>query len=86
MLSAKLIRSQLQPIWWIYWDYYQLDEADYLMPLNDLFNNPIKHEYVTNLKDHPYPKFLSTQGRELLLKRFREYPEYKSLVLDEDSE
>jgi putative transposase len=92
MLSAKLIRSQLQaekPIWWNYWDYCPRDEADYWVRLNYLFNNPIKHGYVTDLKDYPYSSFhafLAEQGRERLIKQFREYSEYKHLALDEDRE
>jgi putative transposase len=92
MLSAKFIRAQVQaekPIWWNYWDYCPRDEADYWVRLNYLFNNPIKHGYVTDLNDYPYSsfhEFLKKQGREFLVNQFREYPEYKNLVLDEDSE
>jgi putative transposase len=53
--------------------------------LNYLFNNPIKHGYVTNLTDYPYSSFhlmLQKQGREALIKQFKEYPEYKTLDLE----
>lgn len=92
MLSAKFIRSQLQaekPIWWNYWDYCPRDERDYFIRLNYLFNNPIKHGYVADLRDYPHSSFhtmLKKQGRESLAQQFKEYPEYKNLYLDEDSE
>ena len=60
MLSAQFIRLQLtaeKPIWWNYWDYCPRDEKDYFIRLNYLFNNPIKHGYVTNLNDYPYSSF-----------------------------
>jgi putative transposase len=92
MLSARFIRSQLQaekPIWWNYWDYCPRDERDYFIRLNYLFNNPVKHGYVTDLKNYPYSSFhnmLKKQGREFLARQFKEYPEYKNLYLDEDVE
>ncbi|NOS89833.1 MAG: hypothetical protein HOP34_15070 [Methylococcaceae bacterium] len=92
MLSAKFIRSRLQaekPIWWNYWDYCPRDERDYFIRLNYLFNNPVKHGYVADLKDYPYSSFhelLKKQGRDSLVQQFRKYPEYKNLHLDEDLE
>jgi putative transposase len=92
MLSARFIRSQLQaekPIWWNYWDYCPRDERDYFIRLNYLFNNPVKHGYVADLKNYPYSSFhsmLKKQGREFLARQFKEYPEYKNLYLDEDVE
>ena len=76
-----------KPIWWNYWDYCPRNERDYYIRLNYLYNNPIKHGLVTNLLDYPYSSFhsfLKQHGRKDLIKQFREYPEYKSLQLDED--
>jgi putative transposase len=90
MLSAKFIYSQLnaeKPIWWNYWDYCPRDEKAYLIRLNYLFNNPIKHGYVNNLHDYPFSSFhsyMEKQGRELLVKQFKEYADYKNLMLGED--
>lgn len=90
MLAAKFISSELnaqKPIWWNYWDYCPRDENDYFIRLNYLFNNPVKHGYVTNLADYPYSSFhqmLKQQGRENLLKQFKKYTEYKQLSLEED--
>ncbi len=92
MLSAQFIRSQLQaekPIWWNYWDYCPRDERDYLIRLNYLLNNPVKHGYVTNLHDYRYSSFhkmLEKQGREFWVRQFRDYPEFKNLYLSEDVE
>ncbi|MGZ8945715.1 MAG: REP-associated tyrosine transposase [Methylococcaceae bacterium] len=92
MLSAKFICSGLhaeKPIWWNFWDYCPRDEKDYLVRLNYLLNNPVKHGYVTDLNDYRYSSFhniLKNQSRAFLAKQFREYSDYKNLVLDEDSE
>lgn len=89
-LSAQFICAELnaeKPIWWNYWDYCPRNERDYYIHLNYLYNNPIKHGLVTNLLEYPYSSFhsvLKKQGREALIKQFREYPEYKNLQLDED--
>jgi len=90
MLSANFIRSEMnaeKPIWWNYWDYCPRDEQDYFIRLNYLFNNPIKHGYVTDLKDYVYSSFhqvLKKHGRDYLAQQFKKYAEYKQLRLDED--
>lgn len=88
--SGQIIRENhaaLPHVWWNYWDHCPRDEKDYFIRLNYLFNNPIKHGYVNNLRDYPYSSFntmLEKQGRELLARQFKEYSDYKTLVLDED--
>ena len=75
-----------KPVWWNYWDYCPRNETDYYVRLNYLFNNPIKHRYVSNLNDYPFSSFhqtLEQEGREVLVKQFKVYPEYKNLVLPE---
>ena len=90
MLSANFIRSEMnaeKPIWWNYWDYCPRDEQDYFIRLNYLFNNPIKHGYVTDLKYYTYSSFhqvLKKHGRDYLAQQFKKYAEYKQLRLDED--
>lgn len=90
MQTANFIGEQLKaekPIWWNYWDYCPRDEKDYYIRLNYLFNNPVKHGYVTNLADYPYSSFyqmLEKQGRDNLVQQFKQYPDYKKLSLDED--
>lgn len=89
-LSAQFIQIQERcdlPIWWNYWDYCPRDEKDYLIRLNYLLNNPVKHGYVTNLIDYPYSSFHATfkkLGRDALAQQFKDYAEYKNLHLDED--
>ncbi len=76
-----------KPVWWNYWDYCPRDEKQYLVRQNYLFNNPIKHGYVTNLMDYPFSSFLGyfeNLGREYLVKQFRENPGYKDLKIEED--
>jgi putative transposase len=89
-LSTQFIQPQGRcdlPVWWNYWDYCPRDEKDYLIRLNYLLNNPVKHGYVTNLVDYPYSSFhitLKKLGRDTLLQQFKDYSEYKNLHLDED--
>jgi len=68
--------------------YCPRDEKDYLIRLNYLFNNPIKHGYVTNLNDYPFSSFQSyfeKIGRTNLVQQFNDYCEYKSLKIEEDN-
>jgi putative transposase len=87
--AAIFIREQTnceKPVWWNYWDYCPRSEADYMVRLNYLLNNPLKHGYVTNLQDYPYSSFhqlFEEVGREKLGKQFRDYAGYKTLVLRE---
>jgi putative transposase len=77
-----------KPIWWNYWDYCPRDATDYLIRLNYLINNPIKHGYVTNLNDYPFSSFksyLEKIGRTNLIKQFQENPEYKTIEIEEDT-
>ena len=90
MLSAQLIHQKTKaekPIWWNYWDYCIRDEKDYFIRLNYLWHNPIKHGYVTNLNDYSYssfPQTLEQQGRDSLIQQFKEFTEYKTLLLSDD--
>lgn len=82
----QVVRAE-NPIWWNYWDYCPRDEADYFKHLNYLFNNPLKHGYVTDLNHYPFSSFhryLAEQGKDGLVKQFREYDGYKGLELVED--
>ncbi|MEI6334990.1 MAG: transposase [Methylococcaceae bacterium] len=83
----KRLTQAQNPIWWNYWDYCPRDEKDYLRHLNYLFNNPIKHGYVTDLKNYPFSSFhqyFEKQGREKLVEQFKAHPDYKDLRLVED--
>jgi len=89
-LSGFLISQKIQcekPIWWNYWDYCLRNEKEYLIRLNYLLNNPIKHGYVTNLNDYPFSSFhsyLKKIGRTCLIEQFRDNPEYKELKIEFD--
>ena len=88
--SGQLIRKKITselPVWWNYWDYCPRDEQDYMIRLNYLYNNPIKHGYVTNLNDYPFSSFhqqIKTNGRDNMIKQFKNYPEYKTILIDDD--
>ena len=75
------------PVWWNYWDYCPRDERDYYRHLNYLLYNPIKHGYVTDLKQYAYSSFhelFDRLGREELARQFHTYPDYRSLDLSDD--
>jgi putative transposase len=82
----QVVQTQRR-IWWNYWDYCPRDEKDYLVRLNYLLINPIKHGYTSNLYDYPFSSFhqyIAETGRESLMKQFKEHTEHKSLILPED--
>jgi len=89
--SGFLIHQRTQcekPVWYNYWDYCPRNEKEYLIRLNYLLTNPVKHGYVTDLKDYTFSSFqtyLKRIGREALVKQFVEYPEYNQLQVDEDN-
>ncbi|GBC60325.1 hypothetical protein DENIS_1276 [Desulfonema ishimotonii] len=75
-----------KPVWWNYWDYCPRDEREYRVRVNYLLFNPVRHEYVRNLRDYPFSDFnrlYEEQGRGALVNQFREFPDYKTLVLNE---
>jgi putative transposase len=75
------------PVWWNYWDYCPRDEREYRIRQNYLFNNPLKHGYVTDLKQYrfsSFPRLLEIQGREAAARQFRKYGDYRDLVVEED--
>jgi putative transposase len=75
-----------KPVWWNYWDYCPRDENDYMTRVNYLLFNPVRHGYVKDLRDYPFSSFhkvYADAGREALSKQFRNYPDYKTLVLHE---
>ena len=88
--SAELIGATTHcelPVWWNYWDYCPRNERDYLIRLNYLLMNPIKHGYVNNLHDYPFSSFhqlLENEERETLVGQFHDYPEHKDLKIAED--
>ncbi len=56
---------------------------------NYLLYNPVRHGYVGNLRDYPFSSFhelYEKRGRDFLARQFREYPDYKTLVLHEAKE
>jgi len=75
-----------KPVWWNYWDYCPRNEKEYMTRANYLMFNPVRHGYVGNLRDYPFSSFhklYTERGRDVLVKRFQEYPDYKTLVLHE---
>ncbi len=78
-----------KPVWWNCWDYCPRDEREYMTRANYLLFNPVRHGYVGNLRDYPFSGFhdlYSEQGRDALARQFREYPDYKTIVLHEAEE
>jgi putative transposase len=87
--SASFIRSMTHceiPVWWNYWDYCPRNEKQYLIRLNYLLYNPVRHGYVRDLHNYPYSSFhtlFADMGRERLVQQFRDYPDYTTLILHE---
>ncbi|MEE4358742.1 MAG: transposase [Desulfococcaceae bacterium] len=78
-----------KPVWWNYWDYCPRNGKDYINRVNYLLFNPIRHGYVKKLGDYPFScfhKLYTEVGRDALVKQFRQYPDYKTLVLHEAKE
>lgn len=74
------------PVWWNYWDYCPRDEAHYMIRLNYLLINPLKHGAAANLHDYPFSSFhqlLAGMGRSRLVEQMERYPDYKQLILHE---
>ena len=88
--SAHFIRAASDcelPVWWNYWDYCPRDEQDYYRHLNYLLYNPVKHGYVTDLKDYAFSSFhalLGSLGREGLIEQFRSYADFRKLDIEDD--
>lgn len=75
------------PVWWNYWDYCPRNERDYYIRLNYLLYNPVKHGYVSDLKEYPYSSFhtlLQDFGRDRLARQFHDYPKFRRLDEVED--
>jgi putative transposase len=85
-ISIRQTTHCAKPVWWNYWDYCPRNEVDYIIRLNYLLMNPIKHEYVNDLHDWPFSSFhtlFAEKGRQQLVKQFRNYPQYRTLILNE---
>ncbi len=75
-----------KPVWYSFWDYCPRNEKDYFVRLNYLLWNPVKHNYVDDLKEYPFSSFIemySKIGRESLVRQFKKFPEYRRLVISE---
>jgi putative transposase len=87
--SARVIREATHcdlPVWWNFWDYCPRNEDQYLTRLNYLLYNPIKHGYVTDLRDYAFSSFhelLEQYGRTVLAAQFQRYSGFKMLRLRE---
>ncbi len=88
-LSGIFIREMTnceKPVWWNYWDYCPRNENDYMIRLNYLLNNPVKHGVTDNLNDYEFSSFRGLRddvGRDRLVRQFRVFPDYKRLSLCE---
>ena len=87
--SAAVIQKEAhhkERVWWNYWDYCPRNERDYMTRQNYLLYNPVKHGYVTDLKEYAYSSFhevFAQLKRNRLVEQFRKYPDYKTLRITE---
>jgi len=90
--TGYYIKQVSQPpkrVWWNYWDYCPRHERDYMIRLIYLLHNPVKHGYVDDLYNYQISSFhdaLVTQGPEKLRQQFNDYPEFRTLALQEAEE
>jgi putative transposase len=73
-------------VWWNYWDYCPRNEQDYMTRQSYLLYNPVKHGYVTDLKNYPYSSFheaFMKLGHDGLMEQFRRYSGYTTLKITE---
>ena len=55
--AAEFNRLDNQPgrkIWWNYWDWCIRSQTDYWRHFNYIHYNPVKHGYISQLRDWPY--------------------------------
>lgn len=81
------IEATVLPVWWNYWDYCPRNEKDYMIRLNYLYHNPIKHGYVASLHDYLFSSFhqeLKIKGHDTMVTQFKNYPDYKTILIDDD--
>ena len=88
--SARLIKQRnsfsCKRFWWNYWDRCIRDEKDYYTRLNYIYYNPIKHSYVTDLREYRWSSFheaLVKHGREALARQYQSYPFAKLDITDD---
>lgn len=75
-----------KPIWWNYWDYCPRNEREYMIRQTYLLYNPVKHGYVSDLRNYVTSSFheaFKELGRDGLAEQFRTYSEYKTLRITE---
>jgi putative transposase len=83
----KELNIQVKPFWYQYWDRCIRNDKHYFETATYILYNPIKHEYVEDLKEYPYSSFpiRYQQERENLKANFLEYkPQYISYYDDID--
>lgn len=64
-------------VWHNFWDTCIRTERSFWTRFNYIHNNPIKHDYVTNLDDWPYSSYhyyLRTRGVEWMRELWEAYP------------
>ena len=87
-LISKKIKTKRKiegKIWSNYWDYCPRDDHEYYTRCCYLLNNPYKHGYVEDLHDWQWSSFheyYKKQGREKLEEMFKEYKDYRKLLLE----
>ena len=57
-----------------------------MVRLNYLLTNPVKHSYRDDLHDYSWSSFqvlIAEQGRDTLVQQFKDFPQYKTLILHE---
>lgn len=71
----KLLKVDIKPFWYQFWDRCIRNERHYFETATYVLYNPVKHKYVENLNDYPHSSFkLRKQEDEFGLRdQFLEY-------------
>ena len=71
----KVLKINIEPFWYQYWDRWIRDDKHYYETATYILYNPIKHNYVEDLKNYPFSSFpiRMKQEEDNLRKYFLKY-------------
>jgi len=75
--NVKPSRIDCKSVWWNYWDNCIRDKNTFYKRINYIHHNPVKHGYVSKMKDYQFSSFntyIKKYGQEFVEDMFRQYP------------
>ncbi|MCK5412791.1 MAG: transposase [Candidatus Pacebacteria bacterium] len=86
----KMSNKKGRKVWYQYWDYCLRDEKDFLLHLNYIHHNLVKHKYVNkqeevlNCKFCSYSRIIKEKGEEWMSDCFERYSIYDFTIKEDD--